>query len=409
MLNVTSTITATPKETNKMAIVQPYDDDYDPLDAFMESIYETGDVTEQSGMSSNNPYQKGAYGDNNNNDKKPQMSLNFITMDQLMETGGWESDATQQGDKISYSNHMDEIKSISKTFKIVSRGNVNKTHELDDNEDSEDEREENERREFLKQLRSNIETTQDFMDVDEGDVSSDQVGGGTSAASTLRKKLPQESSSDMGRVFAGEGDVLDDYEIEAKKKSALELLEESRKGKELRPVDHASINYMPFRKNLYIVPRILAKLSLAEMALIRDTMQIKVRGKGCPAPADTWDHCGLSDRILNVINKSNFKAPFAIQKQAIPAIMCGRDVIGVAKTGSGKTLAFLLPMLRHILDQPSLGEGEGPIGLIMAPARELAFQIFNEAKKFCKPLGLRVACVYGGAGVADQIAVSKCN
>jgi ATP-dependent RNA helicase DDX46/PRP5 len=107
---------------------------------------------------------------------------------------------------------------------------------------------------------------------------------------------------------------------------------------------------MPFRKNLYIVPRILAKLSLAEMALIRDTMQIKVRGKGCPAPADTWDHCGLSDRILNVINKSNFKAPFAIQKQAIPAIMCGRDVIGIAETGSGKTLAFLLPMFRHIKD-----------------------------------------------------------
>ena len=84
--------------------------------------------------------------------------------------------------------------------------------------------------------------------------------------------------------------------------------------------------------------------------------------------------------------------------------MCGRDLIAVAKTGSGKTLAFLLPMFRHILVQPPLQEGDGPIGLIMAPARDLAFQIFNEAKKFSKSLGLRVACVYGGAGVAEQIA-----
>lgn len=52
-------------------------------------------------------------------------------------------------------------------------------------------------------------------------------------------------------------------------------------------------------------------------------------------------------------------------------------------------------MFRHILDQPPLKDTEGPIGLVMAPARELAFQIFNEAKKFTKALGLRVACIYG--------------
>ena len=64
-----------------------------------------------------------------------------------------------------------------------------------------------------------------------------------------------------------------------------------------------------------------------------------------------------------------------LQRQAVPAIMSGRDVIGVAKTGSGKTLAYLVPMFRHIMDQPPLAEGEGPIALIMAPARELAIQV----------------------------------
>jgi ATP-dependent RNA helicase DDX46/PRP5 len=69
----------------------------------------------------------------------------------------------------------------------------------------------------------------------------------------------------------------------------------------------------------------------------------------------------------------------------------GRDVIGIAKTGSGKTLAYLLPMLRHILLQPPLAPNveSGPIGLILAPARELAFQIHIVCKNFAKLLGLK--------------------
>ena len=61
-----------------------------------------------------------------------------------------------------------------------------------------------------------------------------------------------------------------------------------------------------------------------------------------------------------------------MQSQAIPCGMFGRDLIAVAKTGSGKTLAFLIPMLTHILDQRLIDKGEGPIGLVLAPTRELA-------------------------------------
>jgi len=63
-----------------------------------------------------------------------------------------------------------------------------------------------------------------------------------------------------------------------------------------------------------------------------------------------------------VIQRSGFERPTPIQAQAVPAIMSGRDLIGIAKTGSGKTLAFLLPMFRHIADQPPLEEDDGPIG-----------------------------------------------
>lgn len=95
---------------------------------------------------------------------------------------------------------------------------------------------------------------------------------------------------------------------------------------------------------------------------------------------------------MTVLRKYNFERPTPIQCQALPAIMSGRDVIGCAKTGSGKTLAFLLPMFRHILDQPRLQEGEGPIALLMAPTRELAMQIYNECRRFAKSVDLRVRC-----------------
>jgi len=59
-----------------------------------------------------------------------------------------------------------------------------------------------------------------------------------------------------------------------------------------------------------------------------------------------------------------------MQAQALPIILSGRDCLAVAKPGSGKTVAFLLPMMRHIRAQPPLEEGDGPIGLVLAPTRE---------------------------------------
>jgi ATP-dependent RNA helicase DDX46/PRP5 len=107
------------------------------------------------------------------------------------------------------------------------------------------------------------------------------------------------------------------------------------------------------------------------------------------------------------MKKSNYETPTPIQAQAIPAIMSGRDLIGIAKTGSGKTLAFALPMLHHVLDQPPLDYKDGPIAVILTPTRELAIQIYNECKKFCKPLKLHAICVYGGTGISEQIADLK--
>jgi hypothetical protein len=354
----------------------------DPLDAFMASLYDTGDVTEQNSQPSSAPTPRTAAAEAIN-----PFGSNFITLDQIMGRSLNGNGNAEDAEERSVQEWESEIAfSPAPQFPLDSSADADAATAVDL------EKEERERREFLEALRA-THVTRDI----------DEEGNETPA----EQHQPATKTEEIGRIFAGEGDLIDESEMEAKKKSALEILEDAKRAKELKPLDHSTVEYMPFRKNLYIVPRVLAKLPPEEVAMVRGTLQIKVRGKGCPVPVENWDQCGLSERILSIINKHNLVAPFSIQKQAIPAIMCGRDIIAVAKTGSGKTLAFLLPLFRHILDQPPLRDGEGPIGLIMAPARELAFQITNEAKKFTKALGLRVACIYGGAGVADQIAELK--
>jgi ATP-dependent RNA helicase DDX46/PRP5 len=224
----------------------------------------------------------------------------------------------------------------------------------------------------------------------------------------IRKSREEEEAKNRQNDSEYDADDSDEEVDEApKQKSALELIADAQKRKDLKQVDHSKIEYAPFKKRFFIAPQEIREMNHEHVAGIRKDMEIVIRGKGCPRPISTWLQCGFSSRVLAVIKRQKYEQPFPIQRQAMPAIMDGRDVIGVAKTGSGKTFAFLLPMFRHILDQPPLQEGEGPIGLVMAPARELALQIHGDAKKFCKALGLRATAVYGGAGVAEQIADLK--
>ena len=203
------------------------------------------------------------------------------------------------------------------------------------------------------------------------------------------------AAPELGRLYNDvEGGVMEEAErnLDAAMAApdALQVLAELNKKKELKAVDHAKVDYIPFKKNLYIVPKSLAILSSDEIAGLRGKLKVKVRGHGAPAPVQSFEQCGLSERILKVMEKQKITTPFPIQAQCIPCIMAGRDVIGIAKTGSGKTLAYLLPMLRHIMDQPPLGQNEsGPIGLVLAPARELAYQIHLVCKNFTKQLGLK--------------------
>jgi len=113
----------------------------------------------------------------------------------------------------------------------------------------------------------------------------------------------------------------------------------------------------------------------------------------------TFQDLGLSDAMLKALEKKGYGYPTTIQAQAIPEFMQWKDVIAKAPTGTGKTFAFGIPMIEHI--DP---ENEAVQGLILAPTRELAIQIGDELRGLLTYYqGIRVAVLYGGAGIGGQI------
>ncbi|CAN1285814.1 DEAD-box ATP-dependent RNA helicase 24 [Linum perenne] len=180
--------------------------------------------------------------------------------------------------------------------------------------------------------------------------------------------------------------------------------------KKIEPIpalDHSSIDYETFNKDFYEEKESIAGMSEQDVAEYRNTTAIRVSGFDVPRPVKTFDDCGFSAQLMGAIAKQGYEKPTPIQCQALPIVLSGRDIIGIAKTGSGKTAAFILPMIVHIMDQPELQKEEGPIGVICAPTRELAHQIYLEAKKFAKPYGLRVSAVYGGMSKLEQFKELK--
>eukprot|EP00462_Mataza_sp_D1_P025065 CAMPEP_0175138412 /NCGR_PEP_ID=MMETSP0087-20121206/10338_1 /TAXON_ID=136419 /ORGANISM="Unknown Unknown, Strain D1" /LENGTH=658 /DNA_ID=CAMNT_0016421319 /DNA_START=32 /DNA_END=2004 /DNA_ORIENTATION=- len=132
-----------------------------------------------------------------------------------------------------------------------------------------------------------------------------------------------------------------------------------------------------------------------EVKAWREENNITTSG-GCPAPLFTFEQAGIPATIMAVINQMGFKAPSPIQAQAWPAVLTGRDVIGVAKTGSGKTLGFLYPVFKTILAGYQANLRNGPVGLVLCPTRELAIQIKEECVRFGSPCRISCCCVFGG-------------
>jgi ATP-dependent RNA helicase RhlE len=115
---------------------------------------------------------------------------------------------------------------------------------------------------------------------------------------------------------------------------------------------------------------------------------------------------GLDDRIYKSIQEAGYTEPTPIQTAAIPEIMSGRDVIGIAQTGTGKTAAFVLPIL-HSLARAKEGQRRDPRVLVVAPTRELVVQIEENVRAYARHLPLRMATIFGGVSERPQIAALR--
>ncbi len=115
----------------------------------------------------------------------------------------------------------------------------------------------------------------------------------------------------------------------------------------------------------------------------------------------------LSPPILQAVRDAGYTEPTPIQIAAIPLILAGDDVIGIAQTGTGKTAAFVLPILTKLTAAMQNGQRRGPRVLVVAPTRELVVQIEENVRAYAKHVPLRMATVFGGVSERPQIAALR--
>ncbi|MCA8886363.1 MAG: DEAD/DEAH box helicase, partial [Hyphomonadaceae bacterium] len=117
-------------------------------------------------------------------------------------------------------------------------------------------------------------------------------------------------------------------------------------------------------------------------------------------PQTTFDDLGLSEETLRAVKETGYNTPTPIQAQAIPEVLKGRDVLGIAQTGTGKTAAFTLPMI----DILAAGRARArmPRTLILEPTRELAAQVHENFIKYGQNHKLSVALLIGGVSFDEQ-------
>ncbi len=115
-----------------------------------------------------------------------------------------------------------------------------------------------------------------------------------------------------------------------------------------------------------------------------------------------FSELGLAEPILRALEAKGYADPTPIQRQAIPALMEGRDLLGIAQTGTGKTAAFSLPSLHRLAANPKVPQPASCRMLVLSPTRELAAQIADNIKGYAKFLRLQVDCIFGGVPVGKQ-------
>jgi ATP-dependent RNA helicase RhlE len=124
-------------------------------------------------------------------------------------------------------------------------------------------------------------------------------------------------------------------------------------------------------------------------------------------PMTTFTELGLDPALLKALSTEGYTTPTPIQAQAIPGVMAGRDLMGIAQTGTGKTAAFALPILHRLAADRRKPLRGGARALILSPTRELASQIADSFRTYGKHMGLNVAVMFGGMPFRPQLNAMK--
>ncbi|MFE0590711.1 DEAD/DEAH box helicase [Micromonospora echinospora] len=123
-------------------------------------------------------------------------------------------------------------------------------------------------------------------------------------------------------------------------------------------------------------------------------------GPGDPDPASPFSDLGLRPELLGALASLGYEEPTPIQREAIPPLLAGRDLLGQAATGTGKTAAFALPLLHRLPAERASGD---PVALVLTPTRELAVQVSEALHRYGRELGVRVLPIYGGQPIGRQL------
>jgi ATP-dependent RNA helicase DDX41 len=165
----------------------------------------------------------------------------------------------------------------------------------------------------------------------------------------------------------------------------------------------------------WTVPKYILDQGEAAWQAVRDEWHMEVEGPDIPPPLKRFIDMKFPKPITDFLKEKGIKKPTPIQMQGLPVALAGRDMVGIAFTGSGKTLTFALPMVMAALEEefrmPIL-PGEGPVGIILAPSRELARQTYDTVHEFCEIIsnspgfpGLRSQLLIGGESAREQLQI----
>ncbi|VFQ60049.1 unnamed protein product [Cuscuta campestris] len=138
-----------------------------------------------------------------------------------------------------------------------------------------------------------------------------------------------------------------------------------------------------------------------------EDIPVETSGDNVPPPVNTFAEIDLGEAVNSNIRRCKYVKPTPVQRNAIPIVLSGRDLMACAQTGSGKTAAFCFPIISGIMRgqfiRPPRPRTALPLALILSPTRELSCQIHEEARKFAYQTGVRVVVAYGGAPINQQL------